>query len=62
MSLVGLQSKVAWATGLNVGNVGFRPGHAIDSGQPIVFFQPHVNGWRVLPFHMRTADAASCAV
>ena len=27
VSLVGLQSKVAWATSLNVGNVGFRPGH-----------------------------------
>jgi hypothetical protein len=60
VTLVGLQSKVAWATGLNVGNVGFRPGRAIDSGLPIVFFQPHDSGWRVLPFHMRTADAASC--
>ncbi|MGO9822359.1 MAG: hypothetical protein ACLPTJ_17140 [Solirubrobacteraceae bacterium] len=60
VTLVGLQSKVAWATGLNVGNVGFRPGHAIDSGEPIVFFQPHENGWRVLPFNMRKADAASC--
>ena len=41
VSPVGLQSKVAWATGLNVGNVGFRPGRDIDSGQPIVFFKPH---------------------
>lgn len=60
VTLVGLQSKVAWATHLNVGNVGFKPGRAIDSGQPIVFFQPHGNGWRVLPFNMRKADAASC--
>jgi hypothetical protein len=60
VTLVGLQSKVAWATGLNVGDVGFRPGRAIDSGQPIVFFQPHDSGWRVLPFHMRKADAGSC--
>jgi hypothetical protein len=60
VTLVGLQSKVAWATHLNVGNVGFRPGKAIDSGAPIVFFQPHGDDWRVLPFNMRKADAAIC--
>src|SRR5262249_33553205 len=34
VTLVGLQSKVAWAVGMNVGNVGFRPGRAIDGGKP----------------------------
>src|SRR5262249_47089220 len=53
VTLVGLQSKVAWAVGLNVGNVGFRPGRAIDGGKPIVFFKPHLNGWQVRPIHTR---------
>ena len=61
VSLVGLQSKVAWATGLNVGNVGFRPGKSIDSGKPIVLFKPHLNGWEVRPIHIARADAARCA-
>ena len=61
VTLVGLQSKVAWAVGLNVGNVGFRPGKAIDSGKPIVFFKPHLNGWEVRPIHIPRADASRCA-
>jgi hypothetical protein len=61
VTLVGLQSKVAWAIGLNVGNVGFRPGKAINSGQPIVYFKPHLNGWEVRPIHIAKADAARCA-
>ncbi len=58
---VGLQSKVAWATGLNVGNVGFRPGKSIASGKPIVFFKPHLGGWQVRPIHISASHAASCA-
>ncbi len=58
---VGLQSKVAWATGLNVGNVGFQPGKSIDSGRPIVYFKPHLGGWQVRPIHLSASDAASCA-
>ena len=61
VTLVGLQSKVAWAVGLNVGNVGFRPGKSIDSGKPIVFFKPHLNGWEVRPIHIARADASRCA-
>lgn len=57
VTLVGLQSKVAWAIGLNVGNVGFRPGRAIASGMPIVYFKPHLNGWQVRPIHMPASDA-----
>ncbi len=60
VTLVGLQSKVAWATGLNVGNVGYRPGKAINSGEPIVLFKPHLNGWQVRPIHMPRSDAVSC--
>ena len=61
VTLVGLQSKLAWAVGLNVGNVGFRPGKSIDSGKPIVFFKPHLNGWEVRPIHIAKADASRCA-
>ena len=60
VSAVGLQSKVAWATSLNVGNVGFRPGREIDSGKPIVFFKPHGDGWEVQPIHIKAADVAGC--
>jgi hypothetical protein len=60
VTLVGLQSKLAWAIGLNVGNVGFKPGKAIDSGKPIVYFKPVGNGWHVLPYNMARATAASC--
>lgn len=57
---VGLQSKVAWATGLNVGEVGFKPGRAIDSGKAIVFFKPHLGGWQVRPIHMPASVAGRC--
>jgi hypothetical protein len=60
VTLVGLQSKVAWATSLNVGNVGFRPGKEINSGKAIVFFKPHGEGWEVQPIHISAADIASC--
>lgn len=60
VTLVGLQSKLAWAIGLNVGNVGYRPGRAIRSGMPIVFFRPHLDGWQVRPIHMLASGAAGC--
>jgi hypothetical protein len=49
-SLVGFQSTLAWAVGLNVGNVGYRPGKAIDAGKAIVLFKPHERGWVVSPW------------
>lgn len=61
VTLVGLQSKVAWATDLNVGDVGYKPGRSIRRGTPIVYFKPHRGGWRVLPIHMRARDATRCA-
>ncbi len=57
---VGLQSKVAWATKLNVGDVGWRPSASVASGVPIVLFEPDKEGWRVLPIHMLHADAGRC--
>lgn len=60
VTLVGLQSKVAWAMGLNVGNVGYRPGRSIARDLPIVVIKPHRLGWQVRPIHMRRADAARC--
>lgn len=60
VTLVGLQSKVAWAVGLNVGNVGYRPGRSIASGLPIVVLKPHRRGWQVRPVHMRRVHAARC--
>lgn len=58
VTLVGKQSEVAWAVGLNVGNVGYRPGRSIDEGIPIVVIKPHDDGWQVRPFH--TAADAGC--
>jgi hypothetical protein len=51
VTLLGYQSEVAWATGLSVGNVGFRPGVSIRSGVPIVLLKPHDSGWQVRPYH-----------
>ena len=60
VSLVGYQSTVAYYVHLNVGNVGYRPGKAINSGKPIVLFKPHLLGWEVRPSHMREADRQDC--
>ena len=60
VSFVGYQSTLAYYVHLNVGNVGYRPGHAIDSGKPIVFFKPHLLGWEVRPNHMRRHHRAQC--
>jgi hypothetical protein len=51
VTLVGYQSTLAWMIGLNVGNVGFHIGKAIDKGEPIVAFKPHLQGWQVRPYH-----------
>jgi hypothetical protein len=61
VSLVGFQSTLAWAVGLNVGNVGFRPGRSIDKGQPIVLFKPHLGGWQVRTYNLPAASRAGCA-
>jgi hypothetical protein len=60
VSLLGFQSILAWAIGENVGNIGFKPGRAINSGKPIVYFKPYRNGWQVRPSNMSGPDAAAC--
>jgi hypothetical protein len=60
VTLVGFQSAVAWETGLNVGNVGYKPGREIRRGRPIVVLKPHLGGWQVRPYHLRPETQASC--
>lgn len=59
-TLVGFQSTLAWVVGLNVGNVGFRPGVAIRDGKPIVMIKQHNLGWQVRVYNMPPARAARC--
>jgi hypothetical protein len=61
VSLVGFQSTLAWAVGLNVGNVGYRPGRSIDTGQPVVLFKPHLGGWQVRTYNLPASSQAGCA-
>jgi hypothetical protein len=60
VTLVGFQSTLAWELGMNVGDVGFRPGRSIRRGTPIVVFKPHLLGWQVHPFNIPRADAGRC--
>lgn len=59
-TLLGYQSELAWAIGMNVGNVSFRPGKSIGSGKPVVVFKPHDDGWQIRPFHYPHGAAARC--
>jgi hypothetical protein len=59
---VGHQSVLAWDTGLNVGDVGYKPGREIQHGNPIVLFHSHENGWQVRPIHSLASDRAGCAL
>jgi hypothetical protein len=61
VTLVGNQSAVAWETGLNVGNVGYRPGKEISKDHPIVVLKPHHGGWQVRLYNLRPERQASCA-
>ncbi|MGZ4195773.1 MAG: hypothetical protein ACXVFQ_05125 [Solirubrobacteraceae bacterium] len=60
VTIVGWQSTLAWETGLNVGNVGYKPARSIHKGTPIVLFQLHELGWRVIPIHTVRSNPA-CA-
>jgi hypothetical protein len=63
VTFVGFQSTVAWEVGLNVGNVGYRPGAAIDSGAAVVLIRPHAPGWQLRPYdHGRPATGACAAL
>jgi hypothetical protein len=61
VGLLAYQSTLAWELDMNVGSVGYKPGAAIDSGQPIVFFKPQGEGWIVHATHSAPATAARCA-
>jgi hypothetical protein len=60
VSLIGFQSTLAWEVGLNVGNVGYRPGRAIGRGDDIVLFKPHDLGWQVRTYNLPKPTAARC--
>jgi hypothetical protein len=60
VSLLGFQSTVAWYVGLNVGNVGFRPGSSIGRGDQIVLFKPHNDGWQVRLYNVPQSVKARC--
>ncbi len=61
VATLGLQSTLGFFLDMNVGDVGWRPGRAIDSGQPIVFFRYTAGRWRVRAIHPAPASAARCA-
>ena len=60
VSFLGFQSTVAWFVGLNVGNVGYKPGKSIGRGDQIVLFKPHANGWQVRVYNLPTPVKARC--
>jgi hypothetical protein len=60
VTTVAFQSLLAYQIGLNVGNVGFKPGRAIRKGVPIVYFQPRMLGWQILPIHIAPGNRAAC--
>jgi hypothetical protein len=60
VTIVGFQSTLAWELGLNVGDVGYKPGRSIHRGKPIVLFKPHRAGWQVLPIHTLKSKQPTC--
>lgn len=59
-TLLGYQSELAWAIGMNVGNVSFRPGKSIAAGKPVTEIKPHDGGWQIRLFHTAPANVARC--
>jgi hypothetical protein len=60
-TIPGTQSTLAWAVGLNVGNVSNHIGRAIDKGLPVVAFTPHDHGWHVRVYNQPAGQTARCA-
>jgi hypothetical protein len=58
VTLLGYVSELAWAVGMNDGEVGFRPGVSIRRGSPIVLLKPHDAGWQVRPYNTSPSCAA----
>lgn len=57
----GTQSTLAWAVGVNVGEVSNHIGRAIRKGKPVVAFSPHDHGWHVRVYNQPAAQASRCA-
>jgi hypothetical protein len=60
-TIPGTQSTLAWAVGLNVGNVSNHIGRAISKGLPVVAFTPHDHGWHVRVYNQPAAQTSRCA-
>ena len=59
-TIPGTQSTLAWAVGLNVGDVSNHIGRAIRKGRPVVAFSPHDHGWHVRVYNQPPAQATRC--
>jgi hypothetical protein len=59
-TIPGTQSTLAWAVGLNVGDVSNHIGRAINKGLPVVAFTPHDHGWHVRVYNQPAAQIARC--
>jgi hypothetical protein len=60
-TIPGTQSTLAWAVGLNVGNVSNHIGRSINKGLPVVAFTPHDHGWHVRVYNQPPGQQARCA-
>ena len=55
-------SAVAWLTGLNVGQVGYKPGREMRRWYPVIVFRSvKPFGWTVQPWHLRSTDRLACS-
>jgi hypothetical protein len=60
VTTISYQSIVAWEIGENVADVGWAPGQALRARQSMVLFWPHLSGWVVRPYNVRSAGRAAC--
>ncbi len=60
ISWVGYQSTLAWAVGMNVGDIGYKVRQSFASRKPIVYFRPDDGGWEIRAVHRRRRDRAAC--
>jgi hypothetical protein len=60
-TIPGTQATLAWAVGLNVGDVSNHIGRVIGKKIPVVAFSPHDHGWRVRVYNQPAAQASQCA-
>jgi hypothetical protein len=60
VTFVGFQSTLAWDLGMNVGDVGYKPGREYRRGIPLVVLRPRGEGWRVRPAHTALPKRRLC--